>query len=333
MKVTRTILAPDIPPETPSPPPPPISSQLPDRPLSPAYSSSDGDNSRSSVFSVRACSPLEIISSPRSLEALSSPRSLSAFHSLRLLACGGPGFSLGVIDCETGSTDQLSVPFPREQVELTPEEVTAFTFHDITSMDIVGERQLWVGTSSGTLHIFELASSFRLKQHALIKINEPILCIASRPMEYVFPSEAPLTSRGPQMEVLLGIPHGYIVILEGHADEHGRLRDVLKLSRKVVRFTDSSVDCAVNCITHVSGKSETFWCSCGANIVVLHRCSWHKLHQINAKLGLPTSSPSYPEVTQLLPSEGGVWSSLSHSPTITLWDKETYSAKLHVTVR
>ena len=323
VKATRTILAPDIPSDTPSPPP----SHPPKNSLSPTYSSSDGDNSRYSVddvFSAEVFSPLGDIG---------SPRSLSLFHSLRLLACGGPGFSLAAIDCETGSTDQLSVPFPQEQLDLSPEEVTAFTFHDITSMEIVGERQLWAGTSSGTLHIFELTSSLRLQQHSLVKINEPILCIASRPMEHVFPSESPITSCGPQMEVLLGIPHGYTVILEGAADRQGRLQDVLNLSRKVVRFTDSSTDCAVNCIVHVSAESENYWCSCGSNIVILQRCGWKKLPQMNAKLDHFVSSPSHPEVTQLLSSEWGVWSCLSHSSTITLWDKETCSVKLNITVR
>ena len=110
---------------------------------------------------------------------------------------------MAVIDCETGNSDQLLVPFPhmpQEQFELLPDDLVEFTFHDISTMTLVGERQLWAGTNSGTLHIFELASSpscnssFRLKDHSLIKINEPILSMACRPVEYVFPSDSPLTN-------------------------------------------------------------------------------------------------------------------------------------------
>lgn len=313
VKVTHTVQAPYIPTESSPPPQPSLS-------LSPSSTSSDSRSSED-IFSADICSPL------------ASPRYLPLFHSQRLLACGGPGFSLAVIDCETGATDQLSVPFPRDQLELAPEDLTDFTFHNITSISVVGERQLWAGTSSGTLHIFELTESLRLQKHSLIKINEPILCIASRPMECVFPSEAPLTSLGPQTEVLLGIPHGYIVILEGRADLQGRLQDVLRLPRKVIRFTDSSTNCAVNCIVHVSEGSETYWCSCGSTIVVLARHNWQKLQQINARPSLPPSSPSHPEVRHLVASESGIWSCISQSSTITLWDKTNYSAKLHITVR
>ena len=329
MKVTHTILAPDVVLDA---SPPPKQAAGPDSLT--RSSSSEGDNSRSSIE----------VFSPGFLSPLVSPRPLPLFHSQRLLACGGPGFSMAVIDCETGNSDQLLVPFPhmpQEQFELLPDDLVEFTFHDISTMTLVGERQLWAGTNSGTLHIFELASSpscnssFRLKDHSLIKINEPILSMACRPVEYVFPSDSPLTNFGPQTEVLLGVPYGYVIIFAGAVDQQGRLQDVTKLPRKVVRLTNSSIDCAVNSIVHTTeGASETYWCSCGSKIVVLQRRTWHKLQEIDTGTGFSSSSPLHPEVGHLLSSEHGVWSSVAHRSTVTLWDKTApHTAKLHITVR
>ena len=328
VKVTHTILAPDV--------------VLDASPLPKATepdsltrsSSSEGDNSRSS---------LELFS-PGFLSPLVTPRPLPHFHSQRLLACGGPGFSMAVIDCETGTSDQLLVPFPhmpQEQFELLPDDLVEFTFHDISTMTLIGERQLWAGTSSGTLHIFELtsspscSSSVRLKEHTLIKINEPILSMACRPSEYVFRSDSPLANFGPQTEVLLGVPYGYIIIFAGAVDQQGRLQDVSKLPRKVVRLTNSSIDCAVNSIVHTTdGTSETYWCSCGSKIVVLQRRTWQKLQEIDTGAGFPSSSPLHPEVERLHSSDYGVWSSTANSSTVTLWDTTTpHTAKLHITVR
>lgn len=167
-----------------------------------------------------------------------------------------------------------------------------------------------------------------------MKINEPILTIASRPLEYTFSAQSSLTSHGPQMEVLLGIPHGYAVVLEGKADQQGRLNNVMTLSRKVIRFTDSSTNCEVNCIIHVAvGTQETYWCSVGSNIIVLQRATWKKLDQMDARCGLVDSSPSCAVISQLVPSEHGIWSCVSKNSLLTLWDKENYSAKLQITLR
>ena len=324
MKVVRTLLAPDLPPDRDASP----DCTSPSSPFNSTSNSSSG--SRYSAYSNSCPSSTSVLE-----DDLCSPRPLPLFHSQKLIACGGTGFALAVIDCQSGATDQLSVPFPQEQLELPSEELTAFTLYDIISIAVVGERQLWAGTGNGTLHIFEMTTSLRLKKkHLLLQINEPILAIASRPLESTFSSQSPLTSHGPQMEVLLGIPHGYAVVVEGKADEQGRLNNVLKLPRRVIRFTDSSTNCEVNCIVHVSvGMQETYWCSVGSDIVVLQRSSWKKIHKMDAKCGLIDSSPSCAVVTHLVPSDHGIWSCVSQNSSLTLWDKENCSAKLQVTLR
>lgn len=328
LKVTHTVLAPELCADL--DPAPIIKPRVDQDSLTRSLSSSEGDTPSSiDMFSPGLLSPM----------SLQSPRPLPLFHAHRLLACGGPGFSLAVINSDTGTTEQLSVPLPQDKLDqmrsgLSPDDLVELTLHEISTMILVGEKQLWAGTSSGTLHVFELSSnsSLRLQEHSLVKINEPILSMASRPMEHVFSSDLSLTSLGPQTEVLLGVPYGYVVILAGRADQQGRLQDITKLPRKVVRLTDSSIDCAVNCITHVCDSSETYWCSCGSKIVVLQRRTWQKLAEINAKMGLSPSVSSH-EVTHLLSTEQGVWSSVSNNSTVTLWDKTERTVKLHITVR
>lgn len=280
-----------------------------------------------------------------SLSGLSSPRPLPSFFSRRLFTCGGPGFSLGIINCENGDVEQLSVPMARQILDSTL-DVTAFTLSTILSMSLVGENQLWVGTDQGTLHCFDLLSDVRLKhqrltQHSFVHINEPILCIASRPLDFIFPpatdpaSSLPLTP--PTTEIIIGIPYGYIVILSGLSDERGRLKDPLeKLStRRIVRFSNTPTDCEVTCIAHVfSSNTEMYWCSCGESIIVLRSSDWKQLKQIGLRRKLPHGAMlegvSH-QVTQLVSSDVGVWSSISRSATITLWDKTDFIPKTHIT--
>ena len=332
MKLSVAVPAPfDVVPETPDMTSPnPVSFQR-----SPVESEDSGCPSRSnSLCNSRS---LSTVGSPSNqslsdIGELCSPRPIPVFTSQKLLACGGPGFSLGIVDCELGQLERMSVPMP-ELVDGV--DFATFPLLDIVSMAVVGESQLWIGTESGTLHVFELSSKLRLSQHTFLKINEPILCITSRPMERVFNSSSALSSQGPQTEVLLGIPHGYAVILQGCADDKGRLRDVAQLSRKVKRFSNGASDCAVRCIIHVMEEgTETYWCSCGGGIFVLTPSDWHILHSMDARVCLPTSAQTNrpkEEVLQLLDSELGVWSVVSMSSTAVLWNKEDHTPMLHIT--
>lgn len=330
MKLSLAIPAPfDVIPETLMVSPNPVSLRR-----SPTESEDSGCTSRASSCNSRSVSTVGSPSnqSLSDIGELCSPRPLPIFTSQKLLACGGPGFSLGVVDCENGQLERMSIPMP-EIVDGV--DFTIFPLLDILSMSVVGESQLWIGTESGTLHIFELCSRLRLSQHMFLSINEPILCITSRPLEWVFNPSSILSSQGPQTEVLLGIPHGYAVIMQGCADDKGRLRDLAQLPRKVKRFSNAAHDCAVKCIIHVINQgTETYWCGCGGHIIVLASTDWHVLDKMDARVGLPPSTPangSSQEVLQLLNSDLGIWSTVTMSSTAVLWSKEDCSPKLHIT--
>ena len=199
---------------------------------------------------------------------------------------------------------------------------------------------IFIGTNNGTLHCFGLTPEFRLKQHSFININEPILTIASRSMDRTFPPISQPTESLPSTtlttEVLIGVPYGYVVVLTGEADAKGRLKQSIdKLSsRRIVRFTNSPIDCAVNCIIPVvSDEMETYWCACGGSIVVLRSRDWQKLVRIDAIVGLSSTSVEghHQEIVQLVSSDIGVWSCVSQSSTVCLWDKNQYTMKLNLT--
>ena len=196
------------------------------------------------------------------------------------------------------------------------------------------------GTNNGTVHCFELTPELRLKNHAFITINEPILCISSRSIQSVFPPiihpSSSLPSTSLTTEVLIGVPYGYIIVLAGESDSKGRLKQPInKLSsRRIVRFTNSPVDCAVKCIAHVrtDNNEEYYWCGCGGSIVVISSSDWKKVRQFNARVGSRHASIKEPfqDIQQLLVTEVGVWSCVSDSSTVCLWDKTSYSLKLHL---
>lgn len=184
----------------------------------------------------------------------------------------------------------------------------------------------------------ELKPELRLRNHSFISINESILCICSRPLKYIFPSiSQPNSSIQSSMttEILVGVPFGYMIVLAGEADSKGHLKkSVDKLSsRRIIRFTNSPVDCAVKCIAHVfSDKDgECYWCGCGGNIFVVRSCDWKKLQQIDTRIDKPIGIDELQvEVTHLQVTDAGVWSYLSKSSSISLWDKTNFSLKLHL---
>ena len=296
-------------------------------------------------------SPITSLDQSLSLDVmdLSSPRPNLPFCSQRILTSSGPGFSLGLINCETGTMDRLLVPVPSQILDSPSMDLMSFTLSEILSMCMMGDSQLWVGTDHGTLHCFEIShdrnqSNYKLKQHTFIAINEPIISITTRPTEYSLPhhelsptSSTPLSTQTghPNSEVLLGVPYGYIVILKGEVDQRGRLKDPLeKMSRRIIRLTNSPVDCAVNCIVHsVHNKEEAYWCVCGGSIIVLKSSNWKQMAHIDIRRGQPVglTEGSSQEVIQLLSTEIGIWSALSMSSTVTLWNKADYTPMIQLT--
>ena len=136
IRLKQTVLAPEVTagyPATVSPIPNPSTLAL----LSPT-SDDSGFNSR----------PLSPIASPSRHSSIESEASspFYPFLSQHLLAAGGTGFTLGLIDCEKGSMQQLSVPMPEQLLDLPSSlDITAFTLSDISALAVVGDAQLWAG--------------------------------------------------------------------------------------------------------------------------------------------------------------------------------------------
>ena len=71
---------------------------------------------------------------------------VSRFPSHHFIATMGNGFSLGIIDCDKGSLQQLAVPIPHQQLLDDPSiDLASFTLAQITTVSIIGEGQLWAG--------------------------------------------------------------------------------------------------------------------------------------------------------------------------------------------
>lgn len=324
----------------------------PTSPVSNPVSSLSGDSGIGGNIGSPGAVPSPI-SSFSPLDVLSSPQPLSPFVSRHLVASSGQGFLLGV-SCvgEDGDSnmDCLSIPIPHELQEIVDspisedaiirsvELMSSLTSSKILSMFLIGENQLLIGTDLGTLHSFEIVTNgnYRLQQHMCININEPILSITSRPLCHAPSPTSSISSTGsaPLSEILIGVPYGYVVILRGEVDQKGRLKDPLsKMSRRIVRLSNSPVDCIVNCIIHstCSDKTETYWCSCGGNIIVLRSSDWQRLALIDTRIGQSFSESKIQEVIQLVNTDIGVWSTLSQSSTVVLWDKDSFIPKLQLT--
>lgn len=70
---------------------------------------------------------------------------VSRFPSHHFIASMGNGFSLGIIDCDKGSLQQLAVPLPQQLLDDPSIDLTSFTLAQITTVSIIGEGQLWAG--------------------------------------------------------------------------------------------------------------------------------------------------------------------------------------------
>ena len=266
-------------------------------------------------------------------------------NSGKYLSYGGPGFSVASFDAVTGSVDRIPVPLPLTCAEVT--EFVAFPQSPVLCMTVVGETQVWVGTKAGSLHVFELKPDLCFSSHAITMLDSSILCIASRHTSVGSPSseEATLQSalRSLQADILLGSSNGVVTIISGEANPNGGLGNPssnLRKARKVLhlRTQDERQDRErnVNCIAavHTTGGGETFWCSYGRMVVVFHKDRWDEIGRLDGSLGHPQNQQAAlkdSEIVQLVSSEHGVWSALSNSSTISLWDADTLAPKLRIT--
>jgi len=154
-----------------------------------------------------------------------------------------------------------------------------FSLSEVSCMAVVGESQVWVGTESGSLHVFDLTPELRLSGHLYTSLTGPILCIATRQMAERY------RSQDSRMEVLLGSPYGTVTIISTELDERGGLKNPLKGLRKLIQLGSSEEEeCSVDCIAHVnSSGTETYWCSCKDNIVILSRSNWKEIWRLDGR--------------------------------------------------
>lgn len=281
-----------------------------------------------------------------------SPR--PAGNSGKYLSYGGPGFSVASFDGMTGSVERIPVPLPLSCAEIA--EFVAFPQSPVMCMSIVGETQVWVGSEAGSLHVFELGKNLRFTSHSITMLDSSILCIASlciasqHSINTTSDTGTTLQSavRSLRIDILLGSSNGAVTIISGGASPNGGLSNpsiVLRKPRKVLDLTkheeteegEMGREKKVNCIAAVHMTDErggqTFWCSYGRTIVIFHKDGWEEIGRLDSSLGHPEFQHTVPkdsEIVLLVNSEHGVWSALSNSPTVSLWDSNTMAPKINI---
>ena len=279
-------------------------------------------------------SPTPSVDSGRSTSNVLGPSPKYLLH-------GGPGFSLGVLDSTAGTTEHLPVPVPSFSNMDIP-TCDNFSLSEVLSASFAGDAQIWVGTETGSLHVFDLAPDLRLSSHAYTKLPDPVSCISTRQpgvLEQSLPVVNGSLVRGvrTKMEVLVGSSNGNLTVIIGEANERGGLRNPLKCPRKVIQLggfeEGGSMSVSSIALVHCSGE-DTYWCGCGASIVIIRRSDWREVVRLDGCAGLPVLSDELSRqvhISQLLATEVGVWSCISHSSTVLLWDSEEFTPKLKIT--
>lgn len=273
-----------------------------------------------------------------------SPR--PSCNSGKYLSYGGPGFSVAAFDAITGNVDRIPIPLPLSSAEMA--ESVAFSQSPVMCMAVVGETQVWVGTQAGSLHVLELNQDLRFTSHTITMLDSPIQCIASQQSTIPNSSSEAVTLhsavRSLRIDILIGLSNGVVTVISGEAYQNGGLknpncslrkaRKVLHLGREEGREEEKGGN--VNCIAAVSmaGGVEAFWCSYGRMVVVFQKDSWKEIGRLDGSQDHTTHqrpSPEDSEIVQLVSSEHGVWSALTNLSTISLWDADTLTPKLHIT--
>ncbi len=257
--------------------------------------------------------------------SIDSGRSTSTevWPSHKYMLYGGPGFSIATLDSSTGSINQIPVPVPLSSPSDSPR--TQFSLSTVTALDVVGDCQVWAGTESGSLHILELNSEHRFHGHSLTNLSDSITCIHSRQR-----SNSP--GQQSRVDVLIGGSNGNLTILSGQTNHRKGLKNSLKSTRKVLPLGGFGGNKMINSLTFVTCEGvEMCWCACGMDIVILRCSDWNELARFNAHSDSPPDElVSSVAVSSLLSCETGVWSSLSKSSAVTLWDKQKLSPKMTI---
>ncbi len=266
--------------------------------------------------------------------------STSLWPSSKYLVYGGPGFSIGILDSTTGSLERLPIPVPTLSI-IEAADASNFSLSKITCLTLAGEAQVWAGTETGSLHVFDLEPGPRLSNHGYSKLPDPVSCLRA---EQLGPSRAisSISSGGERRsamrtEVLVGSTNNTLTIISGEADERGGLRSVARCPRKIIqleRQVSERGHQGVNCLALVSmplgpAMEECYWCGCGSTIVILRRSNWKIVKWLDGSSaeGLLSDMQC---VVHLEASEYGVWCAVSESPAMLLWDARNYTLKLRI---
>lgn len=248
--------------------------------------------------------------------SIDSGRSTSTdiWPSHKYLVYGGPGFSIASMDSSTGSVIQIPVPVPLSPSSDNPS--IQFSLNPVTALNVVGECQVWAGTETGSLHVLELTIDHRFHGHALTNLSDPITCIHSR-------QQSSSGGQKTRVDILIGGSHGNLTIFSGPTNGRAGLKSSLKGSRKVLPLGGFGGNDSIGCMAFVVCDGvELCWCACGASVAILRCSDWRELGRFNAHSDSPPEElVSSIQVTTLVSTELGVWSSLSQSSAVTLWDK------------
>lgn len=253
------------------------------------------------------------------------PPTVDSLHG-RLLALGGPNFSIALLAPETGEVERIPIPMMKEGVAtMNP---MGFVTSSITCAHVVGDCQVWVGTEVGTLHVFDFCPlSHTLSNHQFVDMKEKALCITSRPVKR--------SSGREEVEAVVGFPHGYLVAFTGPPNASGGLENLLTAQRQVVRLIppNSKHASSLSPVTSLLCTSprrncDTYWCLCGEKLIVLDAATWQQVKEMTVTQ--PHSASSFQQTSVLVDSEVGVWCAVSSSPCVTLWNKLTYTMEAEV---
>lgn len=254
------------------------------------------------------------------------PPNVDSCHG-KLLALGGPNFSIALLSPESGELERIPIPMAKSNAAIAMDPM-GFATSTITCAYIVGDCQIWIGTEQCTLHVFDFCPlSSTLTNHQFVDMKEKALCISSR--------AAKRSSGREEVEVVVGFPHGYMVAFTGPPNASGGLENLLTAQRHVVRLIppNSKLASSLSPVTSVlyvnsSPCGETYWCLCGEKLIVLNATTWQQEKEV-AVTQQPSACCSQ-HSSVLLDSEVGVWCALSSSPCVTLWDKMTYAKEAEV---
>ena len=253
------------------------------------------------------------------------PPNSESFHS-KLLALGGPNFTIALLSPESGEVERIPIPMMKSRdATMNP---MGFATSSITCAHVVGDCQVWVGTDLGTLHLLDFCPlSNCLANHQLVDMKEKALCISSRLVKQSNGRE--------EVEAVIGFPHGYLVVFTGPPNASGGLENLLTAQRQVVRLIvpNSKQASSLSPVTSLlflspTLNSDTYWCLCGEKLIILDASTWQQVKEMTVTQPHPATSAQQTSV--LIDSEVGVWCAVSSSPCVTLWDKLTYTLEAEV---